>query len=60
MKPIIYGHLVSPPVRSVMLLVRQLKLDVDFKLVNLFKREHLAPEFVKVNRIFRTDRSYRT
>lgn len=48
MKPIIYGHLVSPPVRGVMLLVKQLKLDVDFQKVDLLKRQHLAPEFVKV------------
>lgn len=48
MKPIVYGHLVSPPVRAVMMLVRQLKLDVDFRKVDLFKREHLAPEFIKV------------
>lgn len=30
------------------MLVRQLNIDVEFKRVNLFKKEHLAPEFVKV------------
>lgn len=30
------------------MLVRQLNIDVEFKRVNLFKMEHLAPEFVKV------------
>lgn len=48
MKPIIYGHLVSPPVRGVMLLARYMKLDVEFRKVDLFKGEHLAPDFIKV------------
>lgn len=49
MKPILYGHIISPPVRAVMMLIRQLNLDVDFKKVNLLKRENWDPEFLKLN-----------
>lgn len=48
MKPILFGHLVSPPVRGTLLLIRQLNLDVEFRQVDLFKRENLDPEYVKV------------
>lgn len=48
MKPIVYGHLASPPVRSVMMLVRHLNLDVEFKLVDLFTRAHMQPDYVKL------------
>lgn len=48
MKPILFGHLVSPPVRGALLLIRQLNLDVEFRQVDLFKRENLDPEYVKV------------
>lgn len=48
MIPTLFGHLVSPPVRACMMLVRQLQLEVEFKKVDLFKRQHLSPEFVEV------------
>lgn len=47
-KPVLYGDIRSPPVRSVLLLVDELKIDIEFKKINLFKQEHLTPEYLKV------------
>lgn len=49
MKPILYYDEISPPVRSVLLLIRALEIDVDLKYVNLFERGHLDEEFIKVS-----------
>lgn len=49
MKPILYYDEISPPVRSVLLLIRALEIDVDRKYVNLFERGHLDEEFIKVS-----------
>lgn len=48
MKPILYYHPFSPPVRSVLLLIKALNLDIDLKLVDLIKRENRLPEYLKV------------
>lgn len=35
--------------RAVLMLIKELNLDVDFKLTDLLKKEQMAPEFVKVS-----------
>lgn len=49
MKPILYYDEISPPVRSVLLLIKALKIDVDLEYINLFQRGHLTEEFIKVS-----------
>lgn len=44
----LYYAIVSQPSRSVLLVGKALGLEFDLKSVNLFNREHLTPEFVKV------------
>jgi hypothetical protein len=48
MKPILYFDNISPPVRSVLLLIEALSIDVDYEFVDLFAQEHLAADYVKV------------
>jgi Glutathione S-transferase, N-terminal domain len=48
MKPILYFDNISPPVRSVLLLIEALNIDVDYRFVDLFAQEHLAEDYVKV------------
>ncbi|XP_039479961.1 glutathione S-transferase 1-like [Drosophila santomea] len=45
----LYGIDGSPPVRAVLLTLRALNLDFDYKVVNLLEKEHLKPEFLKIN-----------
>ncbi|KAH8320884.1 hypothetical protein KR067_011775 [Drosophila pandora] len=45
----LYGVDRSPPVRSVLLTLNALGLEFEFKVVNLFEKEHLQPEFLKMN-----------
>ena len=40
---------VSPPARSVLLAIRNLGLNVELIKLDLFKQEHLSPEFKKLN-----------
>ncbi|KAG8297320.1 hypothetical protein J6590_037542 [Homalodisca vitripennis] len=40
---------ISPPARSVDLVIHELGLTVQYKIVNLLKDEHLDPDFLKVN-----------
>lgn len=40
---------VSPPARAVLLGIRNLGLSVELITVDLFKMEHLKPEFIKLN-----------
>lgn len=40
----------SPQVRSVQLLIEALGIDIDQKLIDLFKGEHQSPDFLKVQR----------
>lgn len=49
-KPILYCDNRSPPVRSVLLLVEELKLDIEIKNIDLFKKEHLTPDYLKVKK----------
>ncbi|XP_065339779.1 glutathione S-transferase 1-like [Cloeon dipterum] len=39
----------SPPNRAVLLCIKALGLDVNMKPINLFAKEQLNPEFVKIN-----------
>lgn len=48
MKPILYYDDISPVVRSVLMLIDELKIDVELKFVDLFKGEHRSDEFFKV------------
>lgn len=47
----LYYFSISPPARAALLTIRNLKLDVDVKKVDLFTQEHLLPDFSKLNPI---------
>lgn len=47
--PILYFDKRSPPVRSVLLLIQALEIPMEYKLIDLFKVEHLKQEFLNVN-----------
>uniref|UniRef100_A0A182P657 glutathione transferase n=1 Tax=Anopheles epiroticus TaxID=199890 RepID=A0A182P657_9DIPT len=50
MAPLILYHFPgSPPSRSALLALRNLDLDAEVKIVNLFAGEHLAEEFIAIN-----------
>ncbi|KAG6449463.1 hypothetical protein O3G_MSEX006072 [Manduca sexta] len=46
---ILHRAIASPPARSVMMLADILSLDMEIKDVNLYKMEHMTPEFKKLN-----------
>lgn len=48
MKPELYFDRRSPPVRSVLLLIEALGIEVDHKPIDLAKGEHRSDSFVKV------------
>ena len=39
----------SPPCRGVLLTAAALNIDMDMKILNLMKGEHMTPEFIKVH-----------
>ncbi|KAH8277544.1 hypothetical protein KR018_000044 [Drosophila ironensis] len=45
----LYGVDRSPPVRAVLLTLNALGLDFEFNIVNMQAKEHLRPEFLKMN-----------
>lgn len=49
MRPIFYYDERSPPVRSVLLLINALNIDIEYKLVDLFEIDHLKEEFIQIN-----------
>lgn len=48
MKPELYVDERSPPVRSTLLLVKTLGIDVDEKAIDLAKGEHVSKSFIEV------------
>lgn len=48
MKPQLYFDSRSPPVRSVLLLIEALKIDVNHNKIDLFKGEHRSDDYLKV------------
>ncbi|KAM7342803.1 glutathione S-transferase E14-like [Cochliomyia hominivorax] len=49
MKPVLYCDQRSPPVRSVLILLKLLDIEVDLKFIDLFKGEQLKPTFKEIN-----------
>lgn len=47
-KPILYYLSGSTPVRSVYLVARALNIELERRYLDLFKGEHMTPEFLKV------------
>lgn len=47
-KPILYGDEISPPVRFVLMTASILKIDIDFRKIDLFKTENRSDFFKKV------------
>ncbi|XP_002074751.2 glutathione S-transferase 1 [Drosophila willistoni] len=45
----LYGIDASAPVRSVLFTLNALDIPFDYQIVNLFSKEHLSPEFLKMN-----------
>lgn len=48
-KPTLYYMAGSPPANAVLLLIKQLELDVEIKHVDFLKGEHKTPEYLKLN-----------
>ncbi|KAK9887078.1 hypothetical protein WA026_020017 [Henosepilachna vigintioctopunctata] len=48
-KKILYGIISSPPVRSVRILAKALNLDLEFKTVNVFQKDNLKEDYLKIN-----------
>lgn len=48
MKPTLYVDDRSPPVRSILMLIEELQLDVEIEFIDLFKQEHLKPTYLQV------------
>lgn len=50
MAPIVLYHFpMSPPSRSALLVARNLGLDVEVKILNLWEGEHMTEDFLKIN-----------
>ncbi|KAJ8971672.1 hypothetical protein NQ317_011902 [Molorchus minor] len=49
MAPKLYMARLSPPVRAVLMCAKSLDLKLDLIEVDLLKKEHLKPEFLKIN-----------
>uniref|UniRef100_A0A0K8VWZ4 Glutathione S-transferase 1 n=2 Tax=Bactrocera latifrons TaxID=174628 RepID=A0A0K8VWZ4_BACLA len=48
-KPVLYYTLRSPPCRAVLLTAAAIGLELELRLTNLKERDHLTPEFLKLN-----------
>lgn len=49
MSPILYHHPVSVPSRAALLTVRNIGLNVEVKVVDIYKGEQNAPEYLSIN-----------
>ncbi|XP_037039433.1 glutathione S-transferase 1-1-like [Bradysia coprophila] len=49
MSPTLYHHPVSVPSRAALLTVRNIGLDVQVKVVDIYKGEQNAPEYLRIN-----------
>ncbi|KAJ6634891.1 Glutathione S-transferase 1-1 [Pseudolycoriella hygida] len=49
MSPTLYHHPVSVPSRAALLTVRNLGLDVEVKVINIYTGEQNTPEYLKIN-----------
>lgn len=49
MKYILYGAEISPPVRAVLLCFKALGLDCELRSIDIFAKEHMKEEFLKMN-----------
>lgn len=52
MVPILYSQDLSPPSRAVRIVAEYLNIPLELKIVDLGKKEHLKPEFIKVNNYY--------
>ncbi|XP_060520843.1 uncharacterized protein LOC132698667 [Cylas formicarius] len=46
---VLYGTILSPPVRAVLMTANALGLSLDFREIDLIKGDHLKPEYQKIN-----------
>lgn len=44
-----YYSPLSPPCRSIQLVAKALGIELNLKLINMFEKEHLKPEYIKIN-----------
>lgn len=58
MAPKLYMLPASPAVRSVFLCAKAIGLELDLVVVNLFKGEHLTPEYLKVSINIRNNNNF--
>lgn len=49
MSPILYHNPVSVPSRAVLLTVRNLGIDVEVKVIDIYKGEQNTPEYLRIN-----------
>lgn len=49
MSPILFHNAFSPPSRSTLLVIRNLGLDVDVKVIDTYRGEQHTPEYLKIN-----------
>lgn len=50
---VLYHFPASAPSRGALLTIKALGIDADVQIIDLFKKEQLNPDFVKVDVLFR-------
>lgn len=51
-KPILYYDESSPQVRAILMAISALKVDVNFKQIDISKGEQMKPSYIAVNEVF--------